>query len=181
MATSKEKLLVVTFTSFLLVSMLVGVQFVTVARANPTWLFIHTISPENMTYSTNEVPLIFEFKEYPQFNETASWMGYSLDNQEPITVTGNVTLLGLTAGSHSIIVYANDSFRIMEHSRTVNFTVISKATLSPSSSKITSGPQDIDYVFPFGYVFRNIELTAVVVGLVLVIVGSWIYLKKLRK
>jgi hypothetical protein len=129
---SKKRVLSLAFISVVLASLLLGGLFVKITRANPTWLFISIISPENTTYSINEIPLIFEYgKENPQLAGTVSWIGYSLDNKEPTTVTSNTTLSGLTLGSHSIIVYANDSFGTMEHSATVNFTVISQSTLSP--------------------------------------------------
>jgi len=50
-------------------------------------------------------------------------MAYSLDNQANQTINGNCTLTGLTVGTHSIVVYANDTFGNMGKSETVTFTV----------------------------------------------------------
>lgn len=75
------------------------------------------ISPENKTYITTSIPLTFTV------NEPTSWIGYSLDNQANITITGNITLIGLSEGAHSIIVYANDTAGNMGASKTVYFTV----------------------------------------------------------
>jgi hypothetical protein len=61
------------------------------------------LSPQNQTYDTAKLPLSFTL------NETASWIGYSLDGQETVTVNGNTTLTGLARGSHNITVYATDS------------------------------------------------------------------------
>ena len=56
-------------------------------------------------------------------NEPASWMGYSLDQQANVTIRGNVTLGGLSEGSHNLIVYANDTAGNMVSSQTLHFTV----------------------------------------------------------
>ncbi len=47
---------------------------------------ISILSPENKSYTVKDVPLTFTV------NETASWIGYSLDGQANETITGNVTL-----------------------------------------------------------------------------------------
>jgi parallel beta-helix repeat protein len=62
------------------------------------------ISPENKTYTTTNVQLTF------LVNETAVWLGYRLDGQETVTITGNTTLAGLSSGLHNITVYARDAF-----------------------------------------------------------------------
>jgi parallel beta-helix repeat protein len=64
---------------------------------------ISILSPENKTYDTTDIPLTFAL------NEPASWMAYSLDGQTNVTIAGNVTLAVLPEGSHSVIVYANDT------------------------------------------------------------------------
>lgn len=78
---------------------------------------ITILSPENMTYSTESVPLVFTV------NEPISWIGYSLDNQANVTIMGNTTLNNLSEGLHQIIVYANDTYGNMGASQTVYFTV----------------------------------------------------------
>jgi hypothetical protein len=61
-------------------------------------------SPQNKTYTSNPIQLTFTI------NQEASWIGYSLDNQANITITGNTTLTGLTGGSHNLKVYATDNY-----------------------------------------------------------------------
>jgi len=78
---------------------------------------ITVISPENTTYTTNSVSLNFTV------NEPTSWIGYSLDGQANVTVTGNTTLSGLSDGSHSLIVYANDTAGNTGASEIVYFTI----------------------------------------------------------
>lgn len=56
-------------------------------------------------------------------NEPLSWMGYSLDNQGNVTINGNTTLTGLGVGTHSLFVYANNTFNDMSESEHVSFTV----------------------------------------------------------
>ena len=53
----------------------------------------------------------------------ASWVGYSLDNQANVTVTGDVVLGDLSFGSHNVTVYANDTVGNMGASETLFFTV----------------------------------------------------------
>jgi hypothetical protein len=64
---------------------------------------ISIVSPENKTYTINYVALTFTV------SESTSWMGYSLDAQANVTITGNITLIGLSEGSHSLRVYAKDA------------------------------------------------------------------------
>jgi hypothetical protein len=78
--------------------------------------YVSIISPENTTYLVPEVPLNFTV------NEQVSWMGYSLDGQETVTVDGNTTLTRLTAGSHNITVYVTDASGNTAVSETVTFT-----------------------------------------------------------
>ena len=78
---------------------------------------ITILSPENQTYDGRLVPLSFTLNDYSPI----SWMGYSLDGQANTTVTGNVTL-NVGAGSHSMVVYANDTGGNMGSSGTVYFS-----------------------------------------------------------
>jgi len=50
-------------------------------------------------------------------------MGYSLDNEENVTIAGNTTLTNLSEGTHNIIVYANDTSGNMGSSSQVYFTI----------------------------------------------------------
>ena len=77
---------------------------------------VSILSPENETYNANNIPLIFTV------NETTSWMGYSLDGQNNVTITGNTTIFVLD-GSHTITLYANDTDGNMGFSGVVYFTV----------------------------------------------------------
>ena len=77
---------------------------------------ISLLSPQNITYDTSEILLVF------RVNETTLWMGYSLDGQPNATITGNTTLTTLPVGSHSIIVYARDLAGNTKASETTTFT-----------------------------------------------------------
>ena len=78
---------------------------------------ISSLSVSNKTYSSENITLSFDV------NENTSWAAYDLDNQGNVTVDGNVTLTGLSDGSHSLVVYANDTLGNMGESGTVFFTV----------------------------------------------------------
>lgn len=88
-----------------------------VAPQDTTSPIISVLSPENKTYSANDVSLTFTV------SESTSWMGYSLDGQANVTVTGNKTLPVLSDGLHSLIVYANDTAGNMGASEMVYFTI----------------------------------------------------------
>jgi N-acetylneuraminic acid mutarotase len=61
------------------------------------------LSPENKTYNTNTVPLVFTE------DGSASSLKYCLDGQENVSITGETHLTKLSDGMHSIVVYANDT------------------------------------------------------------------------
>ena len=54
-------------------------------------------------------------------------MAYRLDDRINVTMQGNTTLTGLTEGSHSLIIYANDTAGNMGASQAINFTVASES------------------------------------------------------
>ncbi|MGB9135106.1 MAG: hypothetical protein WCC63_05940 [Candidatus Bathyarchaeia archaeon] len=84
-------------------------------------LVISILTPENRSYLTDGVPLVFTV------NRPASWMGYSLDGQANTTITGNSTLPTLPDGPHYVVVYANDTAGNMGASNEVHFTVDARA------------------------------------------------------
>lgn len=71
----------------------------------------------NKTYNNQNILLSFNL------SENVSWIAYDLDNQGNTTIQGNTTLTGLTFASHSIVVYANDTFGNMGKSDVVYFEV----------------------------------------------------------
>ena len=80
-------------------------------------LIIKILSPQNITYNKNCVPLTFTI------NVPTLWIKYSLDNKANITITKNITLTGLSEGTHSIIVYAKDKSGNEANSTKVYFTI----------------------------------------------------------
>lgn len=94
---------------------------------------IQVASPQAATYPSETVPLTFIVSDYEP-----SWMGYSLDGQTNVTVTGNTTLTGLSQAQHTLIVYANDTSGRMGRSDIVTFTVHTPLwyTLAVNSSPI---------------------------------------------
>lgn len=88
---------------------------------------VSVLLPQNKTYTTNEVPLNFSL------SEKADWVGYSLDEQTLITITGNTTLVGLPEGLHSLTVYANDTVGRNGASETVYFSIAQPTKPTPTS------------------------------------------------
>ena len=78
---------------------------------------VSVLSPENQQFNESNIPLFFTV------DKQASWVGYSLDGQETLTVTGNTTISELTNGSHNVTVYAEDTFGNKAASETITFTV----------------------------------------------------------
>jgi hypothetical protein len=103
----------ITYWHYGLTSASSSVQF-TIDTSPPT---ISGLSVVNKTYDQQTIPLSFNI------DENASWAAYNLDNQGNETIQGNTTLTGLSDGSHSIIIYANDTLGNMAKSDTVFFTV----------------------------------------------------------
>ena len=89
---------------------------------------ISKLSLENKTYNENTLSLNFTTAE------PTSWRGYCLDQQSNVTITENVTLTGLAEGSHSIVVYANDTTGNMSSSETVFFTIVQEPELGSFST-----------------------------------------------
>jgi len=79
---------------------------------------VSALSPENKTYSQNDLASSFTV------DEPTSWIGYSLDGQANVTVTENFTLTELPYGSHTLTLYANDTVGNMGASKTINFSVV---------------------------------------------------------
>ena len=106
---------------------------------------ITNLSLENITYTSSNVQLNFTV------NKTTSWLGYSLDNQGNVTIAGNTTLAGLSNGSHSLLVYANDTAGNMGKSETVFFT-IDTSTPSPSPEITVISPYNTTYSSDTGFI-----------------------------
>ena len=74
-------------------------------------------SPKNVTYYSSSITLEFST------NESVSWMGYKLDNNTVVEVTGDTTVSGLSLGSHTLTIYATDVAGNTGASETVCFTM----------------------------------------------------------
>ena len=83
--------------------------------ATPPTIMI--LSPENKTYEARGLPLTFTL------SESDSWIGYSLDNKANATISGNTTITNLLNGTHTVVIYANDTFGNMGRSNKIYWTV----------------------------------------------------------
>lgn len=63
------------------------------------------ISPRNITYSTNQVPLIFGLNK-DEYKNALYRLDYDSGSCKAITIDGNTTLANLTEGFHKIMVSA---------------------------------------------------------------------------
>ncbi|MBN1245878.1 hypothetical protein JXA31_09825 [Candidatus Bathyarchaeota archaeon] len=78
---------------------------------------IDVVSPVKQTYNVSSVSLVFAV------NKPAVRLGYSLDGQDNVTITGNTTISGLTSGLHNVTVYARDELDNTGASETITFSV----------------------------------------------------------
>ncbi len=107
---------------------------------------ISVSSPKSKTYDPGDIPLTFTV------NEPTSWIKYSLDGQDNITITGNITLPTLSSGAHNIKLYAQDIAGNVGTSGTIRFNIAE--------------------IFPIGWVFVGIAIAAGAV------VGVLVYFKR---
>jgi hypothetical protein len=117
----------------------------------PFPLDVSIVSPENKTYTTNEIPLNFTTSKH------ASSTYYSLDGEANVTLSGNTTLTNLTNGTHSLTIYAEDTNQNNLVSETVYFTVAKEDDLLQTF---------LDSPFLLGS-------TAIIIGVVIVAVYFW--------
>jgi N-acetylneuraminic acid mutarotase len=75
------------------------------------------LSPENKSYGESDIQSILTV------DEPVSWIGYSLDGRDNVTITANVTLAVLQDGSHNITFYATDVAGHNATSTTVYFNI----------------------------------------------------------
>jgi hypothetical protein len=84
-------------------------------------------SPETVVYNVTDVELNFIV------DEPTSWIGYCLDGQANVTLTGNSAFTKLP-GLHTLTIYANDTVGNMGAS-SINFSI---AELFPTTLAIAS-------------------------------------------
>ena len=109
---------------------------------------ISVLSPVNQVFNGSSIPLFFTV------DKQVSWMGYSLDGENNVTVAGNSTITELTNGLHNITVYAEDTFGNEAASETITFNV------------------DVPEPFPTTLVIASVIIVTIVV------LGLLIYFKK---
>jgi thiol-disulfide isomerase/thioredoxin len=79
--------------------------------------FITILSPKNEQYTASFVPLNFVI------NKAASWIGYSLDGRENVTINGNTNLTDLADGTHDVVVYFKEESGNKIYSNKVSFSI----------------------------------------------------------
>ncbi len=91
-----------------------------VAELIPEWLLIPSVQlihPKNISYSIENVTITFVT------NKQVSWIGYSIDGQNNVTISGNTTIAALSNGLHNLTVYTRDIYGNTGASKPVNFKV----------------------------------------------------------
>jgi hypothetical protein len=80
-------------------------------------LELTVFSPESKVYNVTDIPLSVTT------SEPVSWMSYSLDDGDRITINRNITLANMTYGLHRLTVFASDTLGNLASSETLNFTI----------------------------------------------------------
>ena len=103
---------------------------------------LEILSPENKTYIQSNLPLVLSM------SRLATWIGYSLDEQDNVTISGDTELLDLSEGDHRLTVYINDTFGNMVSSNNIFFSVdtVSPQVMVLSPENKTYGGSDIQVV-----------------------------------
>ena len=102
---------------------------------------INVLLPQNRTYDSTDIQLTFVL------NEPASNISYSLDEQEKISIIGNVTLPALSDGSHHVTLYASD-----ETGNSGDVTVYFNISPFPTL-EVTAGVALVIIALASGYIF----------------------------
>jgi len=102
---------------------------------------INVLLPQNRTYDSTDIQLTFVL------NEQAANISYSLDEQEKISIIGNVTLPALSDGSHHVTLYASDETG-NSGDVTVYFNISSFPTL-----EVAAGVALVIIALASGYIF----------------------------
>jgi hypothetical protein len=118
-------------------------------------LELKVLSPESRVYNITDIPLT------AATTEPVSWIGYTLDEGERVTIAENATLKDLPAGSHNVTVFANDTIGNFASSETIPFTIAEPKPTAP---------------FPVATVAAASVAIVAVVG-----VGVLVYFKKRKR
>ncbi len=139
---------------------------------------IAIMSPQNTTYPPTGIPLNFTV------NESTSWVGYSINNQANVTLTGNSALR--VQGLDLLVIYANDTAGNMGKSKAIFFEVgpnpylpsnpppTEQPTLEPSLTASPTEPMDSLKPLPCSPIIT----VAFVIIATTVAVGLLVYLAK---
>jgi hypothetical protein len=121
----KRKALALTLVWALLFSAVAGTVMVNLAQSNPVApADIEVYSPQNKVYYSNKIELGFIAPSryiYSRINFTS--FSYSLDGQAKVPIIGNTTVTGLSWGTHSMVVYGEDTDGNTRSSWAVRFDV----------------------------------------------------------
>ena len=104
---------------------------------------------ENTTYKKDNLPLNFVV------DEPVSWMGYSFDGEDNVTVSGNFTLSELAYGKHNVTVYAKDLLGNQGASETTNFTVTKAKQIEPWFVGVLATVISIVFISAIVFLYRK--------------------------
>jgi hypothetical protein len=162
----------------ILISLLVGVQFVGVVEGND--LVIRILQPgANVGWSYQGGPIYF----YYEANKPLSWVAYSIDGGANVTVTSQgIILPTLTNGPHGIKLYANGTEGQAVSSMTYYFSIYDSPlepspTQTPSPISTTNPLTSSNPILASNFLSNKIFLIAVlsIVGLFAVIAAVIVY------
>ncbi len=177
MAMGRKAFIAATVTSFVLISLIAGMQPVNMAKANPTQTPISTQKPTiSILYPKNDSFFNVSlggvvYKLIYETNSTLSWVGYSIDGgfnlegANNVTVTGNSTTVHVLVNSNgyqTLTVYANDTSGNWAVPQTVTYLVNFYPDYTPAPSPSPTIP----------------EFSGWIIMPLLIVIGLLVYLAK---
>jgi hypothetical protein len=127
--------------------------------------YIDTLAPQIENLSVNGTGTVDRLLNFT-VDEATSWVGYSLDNQANVTITGDAVLRDLSYGVHNVTVYANDTMGHIGASEALTFTVDEPEVVQPDAV-------DGADLFPIFAIVSIATVAALSIGLL-------VYFKKIK-
>ena len=139
------------------------------------------LSPQNMTYTTTEVPLTFICREENRYDGNFTRAGYVLDGIGSYYFYENLTLTDLSIGNHTIDVTVwTDNYQFF--SKIIYFTVSNQTPTAPPIPSSSPTQQPTIEPRPTLDNIQAVNFTSILIifGLVAlsVVLGLLVYFKK---
>jgi len=139
---------------------------------------LSVLSPQNITYTTTELPLTFVCTEEIRRTEDFTMADYVLDGMGAGYISGNSTLTGLSTGKHELTVIVWTVKGVF--SETIHFSISQTPEPTPSASPSPTSPPSTEPT-PRPEPFPTTLVIGSVVAVAIVGLGLLVYFKKRQR